>query len=589
MINIYDLNFEKTAVLENAFQITETQEINNIYTLTFRLPANDEKLQFCKGFHFAQYDDGQMYRIVKIDHDENDVATVLISCEHVIATLCDNVMFGSFIYGGENVHTREVIEWLLGQQSIPYWTLDECDFDFEYEYGWEQENLLNALYAIPKQFVTPYRWTFDTSSLPWTVSLKAIDEDAAPEYFIRAKINLLSSSKSSDYAEICTRLYPLGYGDGINQLTIRSANNDIPYLEASPEMVAEYGIKEKVLVDRSYDNAESLKAYAETVFASIQAPSASRSFDVVDLYPITSKDIDNAEVGKICRMTGDGTKAYITKTTRVLDDPGNLQIEISTKTNNVVNQIADLADRVRIESVYAQGATQLYQHSKDANATPTKGMIVSLYFPQEMKQINKVLIRLQLKQFRAYSQTTAAGGGSTPTSADGGGVATSSVCESTGGTYSVNSIGTWSQGDTAVYTSVQMGEGASHYHAIDRLRDFKHNHDFSTSGTQSHRHTITIPAHDHSVPIPAHTHAIESGIYESGSPSACDIYVSGQMKAQVSGTSYDGDITQWLLDSNGLIPRGRWIDVEIRPNDKSYVVCSVFVQGFVQSRGGGNY
>ena len=59
--------------------------------------------------------------------------------------------------------------------------------------------------------------------------------------------------------------------------------------------------------------------------------------------------------------------------------------------------------------------------------------------------------------------------------------------------------------------------------------------------------------------------------------------------ATVDATSYNDDITAWLLDSDNQVPRNQWIDVEIRPNDLAYVVCSVFVQGFVQSRGGGNY
>ena len=61
------------------------------------------------------------------------------------------------------------------------------------------------------------------------------------------------------------------------------------------------------------------------------------------------------------------------------------------------------------------------------------------------------------------------------------------------------------------------------------------------------------------------------------------------MKATVNSTSYNDDITEWLIDSNGTIPRGQWIDMEIIPDDLAYVVASVFIQGFVQSRGGGNY
>ena len=72
-------------------------------------------------------------------------------------------------------------------------------------------------------------------------------------------------------------------------------------------------------------------------------------------------------------------------------------------------------------------------------------------------------------------------------------------------------------------------------------------------------------------------------------PTQFDIYVGSTKKATVEATTYNGDITQWLLNDKNLIPRNTWINVEIRPNALAYVVSSVFVQGFVQSRGGGNY
>ena len=121
-------------------------------------------------------------------------------------------------------------------------------------------------------------------------------------------------------------------------------------------------------------------------------------------------------------------------------------------------------------------------------------------------------------------------------------------------------------------------------------KQLSHTHNVSlSSGATSHTHSFNIGGHTHSVTIPSHTHAITTGIFESGSPSGFDIYVSGTKKATVGSTSYNDDITQWLIGDNGLIPRNRWIDVEIKPNDKAYIVSSVFVQGFVQSRGGGNY
>ena len=412
MLNIYDMNRRKSAVLQNAYDITETRELNKIYTLTFSLPATDEKAKYIQPFHYARYgEDGELYRIIKSELSDSDTSILKVECEHVIAMLVDNIMFGAIQYGGGTIKTSAVISFLLNKQTTKNWILSECDFDRRFEYLWEQENILNALYSIPKEFTKAYKWVFDTTVYPWKLSLKAIDDTIHPEYYIRAKRNMLASGTAQDYAGICTRIYPLGYGEGVNQLTIKEVNNGVEYLQSPDNIVAQYGIKEKVLVDRRFENAEALKEYAQTMLDGLQTPSMSRSFDVVDLYELTSQDIDNADVGKICKMTGDNTIAYITKTVRTWDKAGDLNIELSTKATDVASSIADLADRVRIESVYAQGATQLYQHSKDANATPQKGMVLNLYFPEEMRQINKVLLNVQLEKFRSYSKTTESNGG----------------------------------------------------------------------------------------------------------------------------------------------------------------------------------
>lgn len=784
MLNVYDLNRKKSAVLQNAFSIIETHELNQIYTLSFSLPADDEKTQFCQPRHFVRWgEDGDLYRIKAPKYSESNTSVITYECEHVITTLVDNVMFGSFQYGGASVKTSAVITWLLNQQKVQNWQLDQCDFDRKFEYLWEQENLLNALYSIPKEFAQPYKWVFDTTVYPWRISLKAIDPTVNPEYYLRARSNILASGTDADYANICTRIYPLGYGEGVNQLNIKEVNNGVAYLQSPQTYINKYGIIEKVLVDRRFENAESLKAYAQSMLDLYQEPTMSRSFDVTDLYQLTSQPWDNAEVGKICKMTQDGTVAYITRTTRQHDKAGDLQIDFSTKATDIASSMADLADRVRIESVYAQGATQLYQHSKDANATPQRGMVLSLYFPSEMRQINKVLLRLKLNRFRSYSQTTesnggysqtlsvsdasktistqtntenstvtvtekaldittqtntenssvnvtfpakiattdmtadsnqnltttTAGGETGETSTDGGGtidvsltgtaavtddpnwneyyynhnnssnlIVSSSSPDGKTTTAGVHGHGLTISGKTATaevyfnevpasswhshnlspYASGTIDQNGGHQHDVYTnphthsfsVFSLKHNHNVNidvTSNIQGqtgfahshsfhigahshsinigHQHKVTIPAQTISIPcpkhkhnvrvpsqtlsipcpkhthsltipgwsktinIPPHTHGISAGIFESGNATKFDIYVGNVKKATVNATSYDGDITQWLLDNKNQVPRDQWIDIEIRPNDLAYVVSSVFVQGFVQSRGGGNY
>ena len=61
MLNVYDrATRKKTAVLQNAFNIVETHELNQIYTLSFSLPSTDEKNKFCLPRHFVRWgDDGE--------------------------------------------------------------------------------------------------------------------------------------------------------------------------------------------------------------------------------------------------------------------------------------------------------------------------------------------------------------------------------------------------------------------------------------------------------------------------------------------------------------------------------------------------
>ena len=64
MIEIFDLNIRKTAILQNAYDIRETSTLNGIDTLSFSMPQEDYKNQFCVSFHYVRYNGGSLYRII---------------------------------------------------------------------------------------------------------------------------------------------------------------------------------------------------------------------------------------------------------------------------------------------------------------------------------------------------------------------------------------------------------------------------------------------------------------------------------------------------------------------------------------------
>lgn len=416
-LTVYNLSLEKEWVLKNAFDIIETQEINTVWELEFSIPKNDQDMEHCQPYWYVRFgDDGQMYRITEQVKTNTNESSVTYHCEHVIATLTDDIMFqGPHFKGGIGHYTTEVLNFILDKQTLRNgqrpWKLGRCEPRRQFEYSWENENLLAALFSVPNCFATPYMWTFDTSSYPWTVNLLNIDEDADPDFYLMARKNILQSTESSSNLEICTRLYGLGEGEGVNQLTIKSVNNGKPYIQSSDEKIAEYGIVSRIFVDRRYQYPETLKARMETLLHELETPSMKREFDIVDLYDMSPNDMYKAEVGKICLLKDDDTKVYITKTVKNWTVPGDMKITIATKATDISTSIADLADRQRIEQVYSQGASQVYSFSFFGNATAEYPLDGYVYFPEDLKYLNEVKLKVKLDPFRSYSKTAKENGG----------------------------------------------------------------------------------------------------------------------------------------------------------------------------------
>lgn len=629
MIEVFDKSRKKVAILENAYGVTEREEINSVASLTFSLPDTDDKNKYCQPFHFVRHDGGQLYRIMAPAGTRSDTGSIAYECEHVIATLIDDVLFGAHVVGNLGVYTRDSIQYVLDRQTETRWVLGECDFSRQFEYGWENENLLAALFSIPNRFVDPYMWAYDTSGFPWKLHLKRIDEAAPPQFYIRAGKNLLQRDFQRPAQDVCTRLYCLGYGEGINQLTIADVNGGVPYLQSPQEYIDKYGLITRIWVDRRFEDAESLMERGQAILSELQDPRLSVTVSAADLYQMTQADYDKAEIGRITLLAEDGIKTYITGITRNWDTPGDMQLTLATKPVDVAGSIADLADRQRIEQVYSQGATQLYGQSVQANATPDIGAVLNFWIPDEMRIINKVLAKITLDRFRSYSRSTSGGGATTSTSSSGGGGSTTS--SSGGGTYSSTAVDggstqtsgsssrdTTGSGEVYVggtvsgvrttysdsYASTGTAEGhshtmrnhahsfsgtsSSHTHGMShthRVSIPSHSHSFSVG---AHTHSVSIPAHTHSVSIPNHTHGIEQGIFEFGGASGATIWVNGKEKGAM-GTDHDVDLTEWLLNEDGKIDRGRWHKVEVVPDDLAYVTIDIYIQGFVQSRGGSTY
>lgn len=545
MLEIFDRDRKRVAIAENACDISEDRWINAIWYLNFSLPCNDSKNQYCLPFHYARLDGGELYRIMPAARQVTETGLVAYQCEHVLATLIDKVMFGYHVVGNRGVYTGECIEYVLAHQSD--WVLYECDFRRQFEYGWEQETLLSALFSIATP-LSGYLWVTDTSVYPWRLSLKALDQAGPPQFYIRHRWNMLSYGDNTDPQQICTRLYPLGYGEGVNQLGIESVNGGVPYLQSPNAITDRYGIVERVWIDRRYEDPESLKAAAQIMLEQLQEPLRQYEIGFAEL---DVGDYGKAEIGRRVRIMhpelGEQIDTYITELRIQKGDVDKSTLTVANRSTSIASDVADMMDRQRIEQAYAQGATQLYAQSLQANCDADNGAVMNFYIPSDMRIINKVMAKVRMGQFRSYSkaterleqssQTSSSGGSSTQSSSSGGG-GTQTSSSGGGGSQTSSSGGGGSQTSSSTILSAEnilpqdstTYGSATHNHGIPQntriaiyggtgsngevisgSSNGRNYIDWTPSGAHSHGahdHEISIPSHTHSVSIPSHSHSV---------------------------------------------------------------------------------
>ena len=375
---IFNRDMKRLAYLDNALAVGYGLETNSLWTATFTLPADDPKNAYCTPLNFVEIFDGDeridLFRIIGEDMERSNGATRYYDCEHVLATLLSDVLFQYHQCGGSGVKTADVLNYILARQTRQNWKLGACDFKRYFEYNWENSTLLAALFAVPECFDSEYIWSWDTTVYPWTLSLTVPTEALKSE--IRYAKNMTNIKKTTDATSIANRVYALGYGEGVNQLTIESVNGGVPYVEDALS-IERYGLCSTILVDSRYQVAENLKAYAEQILAGLKEPYVSYEIGAIDLHRLTGDKFSKFRPGEIVRVVDEADGINLrTRIVRVEKadaegDPGNVTVTIANKTQDIAGSISDLQSRALISETYAQGATnqQIYNFSDNADAT----------------------------------------------------------------------------------------------------------------------------------------------------------------------------------------------------------------------------
>ena len=643
---VYNRSMQRLAILDLASNIGYEQIYNGLWTAYFELPADDEKTTHCQPMYYVEINDNGLrvglFRIINRDTIRKPDGTVIAyQLEHVLASLMDSVLYGYHEIGGLGVYTTDILTYILGQQNTTDWVLGQVDFTRQFQYSWEHENLLAAMFSVPRPFDVDYRWVFDTHSYPWTISLRTAITSLGPE--ITYEHNLKEITKTEDPHNLCTRLYALGQGEGVNQLNIKDVNpTGEAYIDA--DTIGTYGLITRVWVDRRYESDETLYEAAVAQLEQIKSPRIEIKVNASDVYKLTREPIDKFELGRLCTINdedlGISYQARIIKLSKsdMIGDPGNIEIELANRPQDVAGTIADLASRTRINEVYSQGATNIDSHQVADNCDTTNPVVIKFHIPTEAVHINKVLLNYDTSAFRAYSKAASSGGGSSITSSSGG---SSSQTSSSGGGFSTTSSSGGGQttssggGQTSsyngghnhgmpstesagshthnnsrwtyyvsssgyhrhelpnplTYTGGSHSHGnyttystSNHAHSVSNHSHSVSNHSHSVS-VGNHSHGVSIPSHTHGVSTPNHTHPLEYGIYNGPSPSSVTVQVDGNTVPGLGLYETEVNVTDYLSrDTGGKITRG-FHQITVTPDTLGRVNIAVHVQQFIQSKG----
>ncbi|EJR56211.1 phage minor structural protein [Bacillus cereus VD107] len=655
-LRVFDINMNLVAILENAYKIGYIKETNNLWTCSFSLPLNDPKRLEVKPKYFIELYDHDKYigkfivnpkKTVKNESDQS----ITYNCEHVWSTLHSDVLFR--YHQLTNWTTKDVLQYLINQQGIKHWKLGTVEFTRYFHYAWENEDsLLNALVSVPKPFNESYLWTWDDTKYPFTLNLvRSIDEKVD---IIRYGKNLKGIEKDEDPTGLITRIYPLGYGEGVNQLGIEGVNNGVPYLQAEQSIIDKYGIHKRIWADRRFEDAESLKASGGGLLEQYKKPITTVSVDCIDYELIDPYKLVKYDISKIVGVydqdtdTNDDLRIMKLSKADIYGDPSNIQFEIGNVRDDIGTTITDLQKKQLVNDTYSQGSTNIDSRDFQDNCDPEHPAVIRFQIPNDVKNVNELLLTFETLRFRAYEraikgggavvgstsagggtvastsaggsivqstssggssvQTSSSGGGSVQSSSDGGDhvhkmfqgfgaaqnpgseanglyVAYSDAERKTAQTVRMDGIG------TSLYTH---GSSGNHSHTVTIA---PHTHTMSTPDHQhsinlpSHQHEVHLNPHSHEIQLPDHTHEIEFGIFElNETPSKVTIAVDGNILPFDSTSGQDINLVPYLAkDNSGKLQRGRYVEIKITPNKLARINATVTGRLFIQSRSGGTF
>ena len=334
-------------VLDNAADASYTLTAEELWTGSFSLPADDAANEDCTLFRLVRFPtvirDAGFFRIVGYETEHLGTGNFCrYTVEHVLAVMNDSIIPEDITLPATPASFATVlayqsgeIKWQIG--SVPdasYFPEETAAVDIA-----AGTTVLAALMSLPSAFLSTsyqYTWEYDTSALPWTVSLKPLSAAERSGFIVGRNLNGIT--ETVDASTVVTRLYM--YGAEGNEANGTSVVNE--------SALAQYGERTAMLTMTEITDANTLRLEARRQLRSLSKPDRTWTVDALELYALTGQRWDLAMPGDLAQVW-DGEKGLFVAgqiTSVTVDDalhPGSISVEISSRVKDSTSVTANMA------------------------------------------------------------------------------------------------------------------------------------------------------------------------------------------------------------------------------------------------------
>ena len=283
---------------------------------------------------YTEHGSAGIFRVVSSTYKYGD--TCQMQLIGAVDTLSDDIWPASL---DENTQTAsEWVRQILSKQTTTRWQFGSCALTASVKIKVNYGDLWTLLEEV-RNSRPGYRWTFNFTTSPWTLSLVQMPNTVASEF--RVSRNIESAQITVSDQNMCNRLvFTVTDGNSDGTPTITTYNN--------VQSQSKYGIRARCTDIKTDEIPPGMTAaqYAQRLLSEHAVPDYSIQINGADLSKLTGAAFDHIELGYLCNAILPEYGETITERVvalsypDVLNEPKRVRVTLSTELGNITGSLA---------------------------------------------------------------------------------------------------------------------------------------------------------------------------------------------------------------------------------------------------------